>query len=86
MKEFATELDDLIKLDPRGGHFLQKDAHEAIKRLPVEDYWKGLFDSCTQAKGHEDNEHTISLIAHTYRVALSHVREKDDAFTKIDQN
>eukprot|EP00959_Pyramimonas_sp_CCMP1952_P234066 4891188-Pyramimonas_sp.AAC.1 len=86
MKEFATELEDLIKLDPRGGHFLQKDVHEAIKRLSVEDSSKGLFDSYTQVKGHEDNEHTISLIAYTYRVVLSHVREKYDAFTKIDQN
>ena len=64
-----------MQLDPRGGHFLQPDMEEAIKRLSVRATSKDLFKSYSEAKGHDCEDHTVTIIAYSIRVMLSHVQQ-----------
>ena len=86
MCEFKDDLTALMKLDPRGGHFLQPDMEEAIKRLSVRPTSVDLFKSLSDASSDESIRDTVTRIAYSYRVMLSHVREKYKGYNKIDKD
>eukprot|EP00959_Pyramimonas_sp_CCMP1952_P236742 4947675-Pyramimonas_sp.AAC.1 len=86
MSKFSEELHCMIKLDPRGGHFLQKDFEIAVKRLAVVPENIEMFRGYMQMKNYESTDHTVTNITYQYRVMLSHIREKYDGWCKLEES
>ena len=84
MEKFAEELEGLIELDPRGGHFLQRDFETGVKRAAVASKCRELFQAFYQTKGYDNFDHAVTWVAYQYRVMLSHFREKYTGYLKID--
>eukprot|EP00959_Pyramimonas_sp_CCMP1952_P261781 5473945-Pyramimonas_sp.AAC.1 len=76
-------LTELLRLDPRGGYFLQADVRRAMQQICLEKEFKlALNTLATNLKLTEYN--TAERVAYAYRVMCSHVREKFDG--RLKQN
>ena len=76
LETYKEELLQLVELDPRGGHYLQRNFHESTQRCSKQDDCKELFDAWVGLNSFENHNDAITYAAYMYRDMLSHCREK----------
>ena len=80
-QDFSDELSEYLKLDSRGGYFLQEHMVAAITRAANGN--RSAFCEFTSTNDSCESE-AVETIAYQTRVVLSHFREKYKAFNALD--